>query len=44
MQKVIRSYFKHGEHCGIAKQVQGRVVDAEKDEYGNWHFIFGNNR
>lgn len=44
MQKVIKSYFKYGEHCGIAKQVQGQAVDAEKDEYGNWHFSFGNDR
>lgn len=41
MEKVIKSYFEFGEHCGIAKQVEGQIVDAEQDERGNWHFIFG---
>lgn len=33
MKKAIKSYFKYGEYCGIAKQTEGRVVDAEKDKY-----------
>lgn len=38
MQRVIKSYSEFGEHCGIAKQVEGQTVDAERDEHGQWHF------
>lgn len=40
MIKTIKSYNKYGENCGIAKQVQGQIVDAIQDEYGLWHFKF----
>ena len=40
MIKIIKSYMEYGENCGIAKQVQGQSVDAEKDKYGMWHFMF----
>lgn len=40
MKKVIKSYEKYGSNCGIAKQVEGKVVDAEKDSSGRWHFVF----
>ena len=39
MKKVIKSYLECGDHCGIAKQVQGQIVDDEKKSDGNWHFI-----
>lgn len=38
MVKTIKSYYKHGEHCGIAKQVEGKTVDAVEDSSGHWHF------
>ena len=38
-KKRIKSYLQYGEKCGIAKQVEGKVVDAYKDDnYGKWHF------
>ena len=40
MKKIIKSYIEYGENCGVAKQVQGQIVDAEKDKYGMWHFTF----
>lgn len=30
--------IKTGKDIGIAEQVQGLTVDAEKDEYGLWHY------
>lgn len=44
MQKVIKSYMEYGENCGVAKQVQGQIVDAEKDIHGMWHFEFRGER
>ena len=44
MIKIIKSYMEYGENCGIAKQVQGQSVDAEKDKYGMWHFMFSGER
>lgn len=41
MKKVIKSYMEYGEHCGIAKQVEGKVVDATQDQNGNWHYEYG---
>ena len=38
MVKTIKSYYKHGEHCGIAKQVEGKTVDAVEDSSEHWHF------
>lgn len=44
MIKVIKSYIEYGEHCGIAKQVEGKVVNAELGKDNLWHFEFGGNR
>ena len=41
MKKAIKSYFKYGEHYGVAGQVEGRIVDAEQDKHGHWHFKVG---
>lgn len=43
MQKVIKSYLEYGERCGIAKQVEGKVVDAEPHPKFKclWQFKFG---
>lgn len=47
MKKSIKSYFEFGENCGIACQVQGQVVDAERlppdhKTFPNmWRFTFG---
>lgn len=38
MIKTIKSYSKYGDHCGIAKQVEGKTVDAIEDTSGHWHF------
>lgn len=44
MKKAIKSYFKYGEHCGVAKQMEGKVVDAEQDKHGHWHFKVGDEK
>lgn len=44
MIKVIKSYIEYGEHCGIAKQVEGKVVNAELGKDNLWHFEFGGDR
>lgn len=44
MIKVIKSYIEYGEHCGIAKQVEGKVVNAELRKDNLWHFEFGGDR
>ena len=31
IKKRIKSYAKYSEKCGIAKQVEGKVVDAKKN-------------
>ena len=31
MKKRIKSYLHYGEKCGIAKQVEGKIVEAYKD-------------
>lgn len=44
MKKIIKSYMEYGEHCGIAKQVEGKVVNAELRKDNLWHFEFGGDR
>ena len=44
MKKAIKSYFKYGEHYGVAGQVEGRIVDAEQDKHGHWHFKVGDEK
>ena len=41
MKKIIKRYMEYGKHCGIAKQVEGKVVDAELGKDNLWHFEFG---
>ena len=41
MKKIIKSYMEYGKNCGIAKQVEGKVVDAELGKDNLWHFKFG---
>lgn len=36
--------MEYGEHCGIAKQVEGKVVNAELRKDNLWHFEFGGDR
>ena len=31
--------MEYGEHCGIAKQVEGKVVDAELGKDNLWHWL-----
>lgn len=44
MKKIIKSHMEYGEHCGIAKQVEGKVVNVELRKDNLWHFEFGGDR
>ena len=50
IKKRIKSYAKYSEKCGIAKQVEGKVVDAKRmpsdyPTFANmWMFEYGGER
>lgn len=43
-KKTIKSYARYGYNCGVAKQVQGMIVRAKKDNHGHWHFKVGDKK